>query len=684
MQRRMLSPSLIPVLGVLLAGNTALGRQDRFQEEFPVRTFALTETEAEIGTEYHYFGETIRRDGSGRTRYSNHYFQEYIEGRVRGYGYHQRFINFSASLKLGMTQHNLHHSDPIDGDRNTSGNDGLLGYSFRADILQDNPVSGTINSSREERMLMGLFLDRYRVITDSHGGTVRWRRDGLRMDLTGTHTETEEHGFRSTGRTISDTLLFNLRHDLGHLSRTDVRYRLQSFERDFTARTHRGDVSRHTENVTNDLNITNRLSFDRADRLNLRSTLRVHDREGEQDLRTYFLEEMLRYNALRMVRPYIRGSVRRHEFAESTSDVYRGETGFDGDLYRSLSYHFDVHGTHSDHEAYKEDRYGVTGRINYRKDTGYGMLTAGYARTLDQVERTGSSALLQIFDETLVVNTAFPSFLSQPNVIAGSVRVTDTANQIVYTEGFDYQLITQGVLIGLRVIPGGILPDGSTVLVDYQVQTTADQSYIADSESIHVRHDFTRVLKELSLYGRRNSFATLDEEPDDTTGPLEYTNHLVGLRQGWRQFAFTSEYEIYDDEFGGYDRWRNQVEGNHNLSSRIRLGWSVGVDHTEFDSDFDRGDDDWSRHTFVSTHLDGTFARSGFWRVQGNVMHDEGRTERTTRGILGTLGYKWRRFTFEGGGRIESFEGTDIEQDRMQAFVGVKFNLHRRYGRPRR
>ncbi len=658
-----------------------MAQADRYHREYPVHTLAVTEVEAEMGAEYNYFGETLGGNGSGETRTTNNYFQEYLLGRIRGYGYHPRFIDYSGSLRLGLAQENLEYSNPQDGTSTSSDNDTLIGYNFRMDILKEYAASGTVSASRDERILMGLFVDRYRTETDSYSATARWRTANLGTDATVIHTDTEDFGFRSRGTSTSDALIYNLRHDIGRRIRTDIRYRLEDFERDFTSRTNTGESTRRTESLSNDLNITNRIAIDPREQLALRSTFRYQDRDGRegiQDLRSWYLEELLRYNASRVARPYIRASARRNEYDIRTVDSYRGEAGFDGDLFESLSYHLDLHAIHTDYETFTEDRYGPTGRLDYRKLTGAGVLSAGYSRTLDQIQRSGMTGIVPIIDEPLVIRTAVATFLQETDVIASTILVTDTSSQIVYQEGFDYEVVLQGARVGLRALPGGLLPDGTAVLVNYSIDAQGDQSYLADDEAFSVRHDFSRFVKDLSLYGRRHTFRARNVDVPGDLNVVEYTDDTVGLRQGWRQFAFTTEYEMYDDDLGGYDRWLNQLEGYHDLGREIRLGWNLGSIQTWYNDDLATEEDDKDDHLFASAHLDGSFARTGYWRLEGNIMDDTGRTERTTRGLIGRIGYQWRRITLETGARFEQYDAPSNDHDRMQFFLGMKYHFGRR------
>lgn len=671
---------LAVIIATIMAITIPIAAQrDRIKIEYPVRTFAVTETESEVGFEYQYFGETIERGGGDRIRYSNNYFQEYYEGRARGYIYHPRFVSYTSRLRLGLAQQSLSRKG-IDRNESTSSNDELLGYDLRLDLFHEHPVSGSVFTRRDERILMGLFIDRFLTRTESTGGTVRWRNAYVPMDLSLTHTETEEFGTQSYSKTRSDVLEYNAHNNIRDRIRTDLQYRLQRYDRHFRAETFSGDVERDSEIQSQDLTLNNRIDFDASRRNYLRSLFRVHRQENNEDLTTYYWQEHLQSQLSENLRGYLTGSWSRNDYSTRTVDTYRGEAGLDHDLFKSLRSHIDIHARRTEYDPQREDRIGATGRLNYRKATPAGVLSAGYARTIDRVERTGQSSTQEIRDESHTLRTSDAEFLDESNVIEGSIVVTDTNNEVTYSEGFDYEVVRRGNRIGLRVLPGGLLADGDSVLVDYSVITEGDLRYLADDQDIYIRHDFTRYIPGLSLYARQH-----DAWARDVSGPAsdarfnEYTDRTFGLRQEWRDFAFTSEYQDYDADSGGYNQWRNQLEGNHALNSRVRVGWNAGINDTEYDRDEDaRNEDRHSQYLFAGTHIDGTIARNGFWKIEARSMRETGRTERTINGILARVGLNWRRMTFEAGARFEQYDVSDTDRDRVQVFVGFKRSLGRR------
>lgn len=366
----------------LAVASGARAQDDRHRVEVPVRTLAVTSTREEVGIEYNYYGETIRQTDGGRIRYTNHYLQEYVQGRANGYVYHARFATFSSMLKFGMAQQWLRRTSPDDSDR-LNDNDELIGYDFKVDLLPEHDISGTLEARRDERILMGLFVDRFRVETESQRGSVRWRGDTWRMDATAAHTETEEFGAVSQSNTTSDSLVYNAHHSPGPRLRTDLRYALQSYDRRFRGEGFGGSFDSESSVDSQTATLSNRYDFTNDRRISLRSTLRYHQQDSDSDLRSYYWQERLDWQHTPNLSSYVTANALRNEFESGETDTLRGEAGLDHQLYRSLRSHVDIHARHTDFGGVTENRVGPTARFDYRKETGAGVFSAGYARTLD-------------------------------------------------------------------------------------------------------------------------------------------------------------------------------------------------------------------------------------------------------------------------------------------------------------
>lgn len=661
-------------LMLALAWSSASAEADRYRVDYPVRTAALTSLGAELGMNYHYYGETYHRTGDGRIRYSNNYLREYIAGTSEGYVYHPRFMTFSTELKLGLSQQWLRR-DENGNTGSTDSEDELIGYNVRADFLREHPLSATVEADREEHVLMGLFIDRYIALTESQRATVRWNERDLQMSATASHTETSEIGAVSESETTTNAFNTYLHHRLGRRIGTDIRYNIRSTDRYFESDSPTGSFEGETEIDTQTAVIDNSIDLTADKRARLRSTFRFHDQSNNQDFRSCYWQERLELEHTPNLHSYIMGSALRTEHETRTIDTLRGEIGADHQLYQSLRSHLDFHVRQVDYGRVVDDRYGGTARFNYRKTTPLGILSAGYAHTLDQSERSGSVATLSVFDEPLVLNSVTPVYLENPDVLRATLNVTDPTNTIAYTEGIDYEVVEQGRRTGLRILLGGALNDGDTVLVDYQIEVDGGLRYLSSNESIYVRHDFDKLVEGLSLYARHQRLDVYNVETETGQALNEYVDRSIGLRQEFGDHAVSTEYQDYRDDLGGFNQWRSQIEGNYRVNGQLRAGWNAGYTRTGYDTRDVADVEDWSRYYFAGAHLDGTIARDGYWRLEGRSQRETGRTDQTVYGVLAKMGFDWRRLSLEGGARYEQYDIFESQRDRTQLYLGLRWRL---------
>ncbi len=137
-------------------------------------------------------------------------------------------------------------------------------------------------------------------------------------------------------------------------------------------------------------------------------------------------------------------------------------------LYASLRTRLSLNYFASNFPTYR-DRIPFGGiHFNYRKRIPTGYLSMEYEYTLRRDKRTGFPSTIRIIDEQITLRDDQTTVLENPFVVPGSVVVTDETGTIVYQENFDYVLIPRGDYLEIQRIPGGQIPNGATVLVDYK------------------------------------------------------------------------------------------------------------------------------------------------------------------------------------------------------------------------
>lgn len=662
--------SILAVAGLVVISRPA--RAQSRARSYPIAPFRITERSGEFGTRFDYFSETQSNDGSDELELSNQSIQRWLTYRLRGYVYHPRFIDFRAQVTVGMLRQSIERSGGAGRLADDADSDGFIGgYDVLVDFLKEHPVSFSIFASQDRSAVLEIFTDRQVIETERYGGSVHLKRGRLPMSLSYSRTRLREFGNDTFSESTNSILEYVVRHEIRDRMRSELRYRYRDFEQMFRARNRATDIERDTNLRSHEVSLANTL-FLTPDRVNyLQSNVRWFDQFGSQDFRTINWQEQLRLRPAANLRNYYVLSLLDSRLAESRVKTWRAEAGLDHQLYDSLDSHIDVHWRRVKFDTAEEREYGVTGRLGYRKTTPWGYLTAGYGITLDRVEDIGQGTSRPVIDEAITLNASETVLLAEPTAIAGTIVVTDATGLITYTEALDYDLEIRGGRIGIRIILTGLILDGDTVLVDYEFSAIQDTDYISDSRSFFVRHEFDRVLDSvLAVYYRWERLEARGAPSDDDFRILEFTDKRTGFSLRWRDVTWTEEYEVYDSNFDSFVQLRSQLEGSHRLGPRMRAGWNLGALMTTFDDETDLDDDQRNSDSlYAGLTMNGPIRNRGYWRLEGRWREETGRSESTLFGLIGRMGFQYRKVKVESGLRAEYHERFDNERDRFQFFM---------------
>ena len=673
-------PWLVAGLILLWCASGATAQHERY---YPVRPLAITERSGEIGFESLYTSEEQKRDGSDSLKMSNTSFQEYLLYRLNGYVYHPRFLDFRTQIKLGLLQQSIERTGGLDNDSFGS-NTALYGYDIYVNLFKDHPLSALLYANRDRAAVMELFTDRELIDTEGWGGVLNWKQGPFPMDLSVSHNHVREWGADSISETFYDVLEYGIRNSWRDRMNTDLRYRLVDYEQNFQASNRLVDIDRSTNLRSHDLSLINTFYLNPKHTSYLHSTARYFRQSGDQNHETINWQERLQLRHTQNLSTYYLANLLENRFSERTVRTWRGEAGLDHQLYKSLRSHFDVHGRWIDYDTAREDLTGVTARFDYRKQTPMGYLTAGFGQTYEWINRSGESSDRPVIGESLVLRDGVTVFLSQPQVDEHSIEVLSSDRTITYVADFDYEVVTTGERTGLRLRAGGRLADGDSVLVDYA--TRIDQiDYLTSNRDYYIRHEFNkereqrnaleRWLQGLALYYRRRELRALNTPDNSNLTILELTDWAAGMDYEMRWARLNAEYERYRSNFSNYNQLGVRLEGFRRLNDQVRLGWHTGWMHVSYLDDMI--DTDYSNSLYGGLSLDGHMAQSGYWTVEGRARKETGQIEETLVGLIGKMGWRWRRLKVEAGGRIEQRKRFESTRDRMQVFLQVS----REFGR---
>ncbi len=658
----------------LLSVASAFAQLD--SRQVPVAPLRLLPDGGEVGVELYLFENRERFDGAEEVSFSNRTMREYILQRFVGYAYHPRLLDIRGQIELGLMQQTVSRSGGLDDFDTDSDWNGLVGnYDLQLHFLREHPISTLLFANRDRRAIIEIFSDRQLIESERIGGIIDLKRGPLPMQLAFTRAMIDEYGQDSRSHIQYDSLEYSVRNEIRNRILTEFRYRYQDYSQQFDARTPLLRIRRELDYQYHDAQLFNTiyLTPDRGSYLS--SVVRFFNQTGDIDLENFFAQSRLNLRHTPNFRTYYLASLLRNEFDAAQSRTVRGEVGLDHRLYRSLDSHLDLHGRRVEFDGATDTEFGVTGRLGYRKTTPWGMLSAGYSRTLDRIEREGGG-IRRVLGEEITLSQSLFTFLERPGVIPQTLVVRlEPLTGIPLIEGFDYETRLIGNRLELRALPGGSIPEGTSVFVDYDV-LIEEVEFLQDSQSFNVRHDFERLARGLALYYRYQSLTPRDLS-DDLLTVLEFSSWLTGLQYQWRALTWTTEYEDYDSNFTGYSQFRNRLEGTHNIGRGLRLGW-YGA-HILVDHDRPIAGEDQENISLAGLTLRGPLRERGWWELEGRARREQGLIDETLLGVALRTGVQVRRLRIEGGGRIERLDRGRSERDRFQLFL----QLSRQFGRRR-
>jgi hypothetical protein len=168
-------------------------------------------------------------------------------------------------------------------------------------------------------------------------------------------------------------------------------------------------------------------------------------------------------------------------------------------------------------------------------------------------------------------------FLNQPDVIIQTIVVTDVNNNQTFVAGVDYSIVQNGNRTGIQRIIGGNIPQGATVLVDYDAVPTAAGSYESLTENFGFRLSLWKDL--WSIYARFSYFD--NNAPSDIRVP-HTTSYTVGTEANWRWASAGAEAVMNDSTDSSYRSARLFQSCFFNLDDGSSLGFDFSQSFTDY------------------------------------------------------------------------------------------------------
>jgi len=505
-------------------------------------------------------------------------FTEIMTLSMDGFIYHPRFLTFSGSVGLNLLQGEEQVQTSV---QNQSGSLSEVApqYSISGVLLGQHRVSLGFAFNKSTSTASLPFQPLMTTNDENQQLTLSVKSATLPTQFLFSHDDSSQKEF-GFGEDINEDITIagmNTRHATDR-STTIFSYQyLQDLEEEEEVSTVTTQTA--TQRYVQDAEFSNILRLGDKDWATLTSRASLRDEAGSFPSDLFMVDESLLLKHAPNLSSQYGIDYSRTTVAGQETDLTALQASLTHQLYQSLTSTARVYGSYETIAGTTDETYGFSLSEDYRKKLPWGTLTVnlggGYLITDEETQ----PGIVSIVRESQTLSDTSVTFLNNPNVVIGSVVVTNSAGLHTYFLNADYELIPRGILTEIRRVPTGGIANGASVLVNYQYQNDLPIEY--STRDLHGRIQLD-LFDHLSLYAYRLSLpeTLISGVNEGQLQSLEET--LLGATIRWKPATLTGEHEIYDSTLVPYTSDRVSFDVAWPVAENQQLGANATYHHVAF------------------------------------------------------------------------------------------------------
>ncbi|MBI1336896.1 MAG: hypothetical protein GC164_08030 [Phycisphaera sp.] len=640
----------------------------------PISSFQLTDYGGEL-----YVESEFRRDNdslSGRQVTSQDLMLNYgLRLDASGYVYHPNLLEFTGQIDLGLTN-NWTELNAMDRTSDAF----LVGFNLNATLLKNKLVSGRVFGERFDRTVNRSFAQTIQLTRQSEGFEVNYHGD-YPASIYFEYTQDDETSDTRLDNQSQLYTRFQIEDNVHRGYYTQLTLEHEEVQETIQSRAQNGSLGTPQDlpQSVDEVNLVNRYAWGeglRKDTLDGQFTFR--NQSGAFESTLLRINQSLNLQHTQTFSTFYTVRYRDDTSGGQSDREIGGEIGFRKSIYDSLDivgFFFYTDDTFTDGST---SELGGELDLDYRKKTPIGQFTSSLSFSRNYQSETSAAGIRRIIDEAVTFSGAPPVSLAFPNVVTGSVVVTDTSNVVIYVEGLDYTLTTFGATVQIERLVGGSIADGQTVFVDYTVDIARDAQYTTDDIVWRMRLDLDMVPVSIyTEYRERTDTLTTGLDP----GNLNSIRSLLGGVEvrPIEELTLRGEIETREDRLNlSSDSLRVRAEYHHTFEQTVTLTVNAGYETVQYRDGSSLlllpGEDTLDTISAGAT-LTSRINANLIVKADGLYYQSEGRSNNTR--IRGGLGLTWRKglLSIDINGYHEYYEqeGDNGNTD----FIGI--NVRRRF-----
>ncbi len=238
-------------------------------------------------------------------------------------------------------------------------------------------------------------------------------------------------------------------------------------------------------------------------------------------------------------------------------------------LFKSLQSKVFLDYSSINHTVYKETTTKTGFEITYSKKIPYGQLLISYKFDRLHQDYKSDPSLIAVNNESYTLTDGKIELLRLADITLSSVVVKDETGTLIYENGLDYMLIERGSYIEIRRVPGGLIANSSSVLVDYSALQPGSYTYDANSNVVNASIYLFK--NKLSFYYRFSNQDYFNLESTQAVALNYFTQNLAGCRFNFGFLDAGAEYEEYRSTILPYHMMRYYANIQRTLGQKLIL-----------------------------------------------------------------------------------------------------------------
>jgi hypothetical protein len=399
------------------------------------------------------------------------------------------------------------------------------------------------------------------------GGIISSNNRVLPVTITyrSTNWDQEETETGRTFRTNQQHVQARTSKSFGTRDRSELEYTHNNYHYWYT-------TQHQTHHLIDRVALNNHVYLDSARRYQLNSRITWHNQEGTNSFRRLEVVEGISLHLPYQLRFRANFDLYNLKDPLQVWDQKRGRVSLEHKLFESLLSRVRVEMSRSGQEAvtlHEEQDLRAGAELRYTKKIPTGFLNLSYRYYRHRHTTEGVTGSLQVYDESHTLSDGEMTTLDHPYIEVLSVMVKDVTGTITYQLNFDYILIDRGGYLEIQRVPGGLIPNNATILVDYTYRQPGSYSYGANNNYFNASILLFQHL--LELYYRYSVQDYPRVEQADLLTLNYYNQHLLGIRVDVGFARAGIEIDRYESNIVPYRMRRYYMDLNWNYKAKLLM-----------------------------------------------------------------------------------------------------------------